>query len=356
MPAIPTETRPLFASVPQFATAPEQRWEWRHWAVIGAASLIVHGVLGTFALTLFQIPGQRFTGPTVQVHQRPGERTRLIAPPAVMTQRAPNRSKVSEEFNMASLPPRPAQPDVPASPGAAAPPKQKFALPKRQTGVAPSAAIPEAPVVDPNVVRAQSAPPPALGVPVPGPPPQIQAAEKPRLAFESPGSSTGTAAGIGRIPVPKPLSSVEEAARAAVRSGGRGLIVGDDDAPSGANPSSPSAPIPGKLGSAVELLSDPMGVDFWPYLVKVLNAVRRNWFAVIPESARLGRQGRVAIQFAISRDGAVPKLVIATPSGTEALDRAAVAGISASNPFPPLPIDFKGREVRLQFVFKYNVR
>jgi TonB family protein len=104
------------------------------------------------------------------------------------------------------------------------------------------------------------------------------------------------------------------------------------------------------------LLSDPKGVDFRPYLIKILSAVRRNWYAVIPESAKLGRRGKVAIQFAISRDGSVPKLVIATPSGTQALDRAAVAGISASNPFPPLPSDFRGLNVRLQFVFLYNMR
>jgi TonB family protein len=103
-------------------------------------------------------------------------------------------------------------------------------------------------------------------------------------------------------------------------------------------------------------MSDPMGVDFRPYLIKVLSAVRRNWFAVMPESAKLGRRGRVVIQFAVSRDGSVPKLVIATPSGTDALDRAAVAGVSASNPFPPLPAEFRGDSVRLQFVFLYNLK
>jgi outer membrane biosynthesis protein TonB len=43
------------------------------------------------------------------------------------------------------------------------------------------------------------------------------------------------------------------------------------------------------------------------------------------------------------------------PSGTEALDRAAVAGVSASNPFPPLPGEFKGDQIRVQLVFFYNV-
>ncbi|MEZ5355006.1 MAG: energy transducer TonB [Bryobacteraceae bacterium] len=89
-------------------------------------------------------------------------------------------------------------------------------------------------------------------------------------------------------------------------------------------------------------------------MIRILSTVRRNWVAVIPESARLGRRGKVLIQFAISKDGAVPKLVIASPSGTEALDRAAVAGISASNPFPPLPDEFKGQQIRLQFTFLYN--
>ena len=72
----------------------------------------------------------------------------------------------------------------------------------------------------------------------------------------------------------------------------------------GINPASPSVPVPGKLGSSLELQSDPMGVDFKPYLIRVLSAVKRNWLAVVPESARLGRRGKVVIQFAISKDGA----------------------------------------------------
>ena len=75
----------------------------------------------------------------------------------------------------------------------------------------------------------------------------------------------------------------------------------------------------------------------------------------MPEAARLGRRGKVGIQFAIARNGNVPKLVIVTNSGTDALDRAAVAGISASNPFPPLPTEFKGDQIRLQFNFAYNM-
>jgi hypothetical protein len=37
------------------------------------------------------------------------------------------------------------------------------------------------------------------------------------------------------------------------------------------------------------------------------------------------------------------------------LDRAAVAGLSMSNPLPPLPAGFKGAFVNLQFSFNYNM-
>jgi len=98
-----------------------------------------------------------------------------------------------------------------------------------------------------------------------------------------------------------------------------------------------------------------MGVDFTAYLTQILGAVRRNWTAVMPESVRLGRRGQVAIQFSIARDGKVPKLVIASSSGADPLDRAAVAGISASSPFPPLPADVTKPEMNLNVPISYHL-
>jgi len=114
-------------------------------------------------------------------------------------------------------------------------------------------------------------------------------------------------------------------------------------------------PAPGSPGSALELLSDPMGVDFKPYLIQVLARVRRNWMSVMPESARFGQRGRTVVQFAIDRNGGLPKVAIVTSSGLPGLDRAAIAGLTSSIPFPPLPPEFQGREIRLQFVFSYNM-
>lgn len=153
----------------------------------------------------------------------------------------------------------------------------------------------------------------------------------------------------------RPDQVVRGAIQNMIQGGGGRQAVGDGiggAASVGVLPSGPS-----NSGSAVELLSDPRGVDFRPYLTQVLAAVRRNWFAVIPESARMGMtRGRTLIQFSVARNGSVPKLVIAKTSGAPPLDRAAVAGISASNPFPPLPQEFLGQDIRLQFTFLYNIR
>ncbi len=106
----------------------------------------------------------------------------------------------------------------------------------------------------------------------------------------------------------------------------------------------------------LEVLSDTQGVDFGPYLSRVLEAVRRNWYAIIPESARppLLKHGKVAIQFVILPNGKVAGLQYTGSSGDIALDRAAWGGITASDPFSPLPSAFHGPYLALRFHFYYN--
>jgi outer membrane biosynthesis protein TonB len=41
-------------------------------------------------------------------------------------------------------------------------------------------------------------------------------------------------------------------------------------------------------------------------------------------------------------------------SGDVSLDRAAWGGITNSNPFPPLPAEFRGQYLALRFRFYYN--
>jgi TonB family protein len=305
----------------------------------GIFSLAVH-VLAILALLL--VPRQVFH-PTEETHRV----TPLIAPPIELTQKAPNRGKISKEFNVESVQPRPRLHVAP--PPAATRPK---APPLSTPAPKPSqpAAMPEPPKME--VASKDSGPKLPEGATQAPPQPQIQTEEKPKLALENPGSqSSGAGQGLGRVAPPS--TSVAEAMRTLARGGGAGgMVVGD----LGTGDAISQAPAPAKQGSNLELLSDPMGVDFKPYLLQILSIVRRNWFAVMPESVKQGRTGKVAIQFAIAKNGEVTKVVFATNSGTEALDRAAVASISMSNPFPPLPTEFRGNVVRLQFTYMYNAR
>ena len=106
----------------------------------------------------------------------------------------------------------------------------------------------------------------------------------------------------------------------------------------------------------LDVLSDTQGVDFGPYLKRVVDNVRRNWYELIPESARapLMKKGKVSIEFAITKEGRVAGMQIIGPSGDIALDRAAYGGITSSNPFPPLPSEFSGQYLALRFHFFYN--
>jgi len=328
----------------------------------GAGTVFVH-VLLAVGLVLAP-PVQRTAARAPQILADLGKATPLVAPPKQLTQTEPAKTgKVSTEVNLEGLLSRPsvAQP----------PPAESMTRPAApRTIEAPPVPLPPAPnpMAEPpriEVARNEMGPdltrdlPVGLGNPDAPARPRIEPAEKPSIAFEKPGGFRGTSAvsgGGGAVPLPPKPTSIEDAARQMARGGGGGLVVGDlgdGIGGLGAALNNPGAPL--RQSSNLELLSDPMGVDFRPYLIRILSTVRRNWLAVIPQSARMGRRGKVQIQFAIDKDGSVPKLVIALPSGTEALDRAAVAGVSASNPFPPLPDEFKGRQVRLQFTFLYNV-
>ncbi len=340
-------------------SGPKLLLDWREsassprWIPASLGSLLVHILLFTFVIAISRIDTYV---PRVATEIVPDFRkaTPLIAPPlSELTQKAPNRGKIAKEVNVEDLLPRPAsqeklapapavrafKPPAPIKPGLPDQEAPRFAEPPK---IEAANNLPQAPLLSAGTVKAP-------------PPPQIQAQEPPKLAFETPGQN-GVAIEKAQPKLTPPKASVDEAIRNSVKPNNSGVVVGDLDQPLNLPESMRLPPSPGGTGSSLELMSDPLGVDFKPYLTRILALVRRNWFAVIPESARLGNRGVVLLQFSIDRSGQVPKLVIATPSGSESLDRAAVAGISASVPFPPLPSEYKGQQIRLQFAFKYNLK
>jgi TonB family protein len=118
---------------------------------------------------------------------------------------------------------------------------------------------------------------------------------------------------------------------------------------------------PGRSGAKAldqaEILTDTMGVDFGPYLTRIVQIVKQNWYGLMPPSVYppILKQGKLAIEFVILKDGKVSDMAIRTSSGDIPLDRAAWASITASTPFPPLPKEFPGKLLGLRFYYFYNL-
>jgi periplasmic protein TonB len=250
--------------------------------------------------------------------------------PKELTQRDPNRGKISHDLDVRSAAPAgliatriPSPPPLPAP-----------IVPVQVPAPKPIPPAPEQPKAEMAKEATPPNPPPIKAPDATAPP------EKPKIAFESVGTGAAPIQAQAPVSFPAVNKPLEEIARSAIPlppAPPGSVTLGDRDA------------------SRLQLLSDPAGVDFKPYLLQILTAVRNNWMSIIPESARLGRRGRVLVQFIIDRRGRMPKIVIAEESGTLAFDRAAIAGVNASVPFPPLPGGYRGDEIRLQLAFTYNM-
>jgi outer membrane biosynthesis protein TonB len=196
----------------------------------------------------------------------------------------------------------------------------------------PPAPAPQAPTPP---VQVQQPPPPA---PLPQHPVQQpqQLADAPKPAptrpnFGNPSQSAGDA--------------IRQAADQAARSHGQGgdYGAGAPAGHSGAN-------------TGVEVLSDTMGVDFNPYLRRILADIRRTWLPLIPEEARppLNKQGETLIRFTILPDGRIAAMNLDGSNQDTAIDRAAWGGITGVGQFPPLPASFKGPLLELRIDFLVN--
>jgi TonB family protein len=289
----------------------------------GLGSLLVHAIVIAVLLALPET-STRYTAPVITADFRKAAVSLVAPPPKIfpVTQKDENKGKVTEQLDIRSS-------------LREAPPKAKVFAPPAPAGpVVPPAAL----TPPPQIQAAVSAPP------VPGIVPALpQPVEKPKIVLENVGAAPAPVAPPLNPRIKLPSTALDDIARAAQPGGAGGMVI----SPDGASEATALR--------QMQLLSDPLGIDFKPYLLQVLARVRRNWMAVVPDSARMGRRGLVLIQFSIDRGGGVPKLVIASTSGITAFDRAAVAGISASNPFPPLPAAYKGDQIRLQMAFSYNL-
>jgi TonB family protein len=286
----------------------------------------------------------------------------LIWPPKIFRHRAPTAEdqEIARKQMTLLLPPgafemsRPEPRVVPHPPPVKVDPRilRRVAPPEPVPEPAPQPKamlkeLPSAPTVQPNA----SQPPPAPAPKTEAPPNSAPKLETPDAPKTQPNLVLPKSSGN---PLRDTLHDISRSA-----NGGRsGTYSAPDPRPPTGGGGRQGGGAPGAgMGNSVQILTPTEGVDFNDYIQRVIASVKRNWYAVMPESAQLGDRGIVVLEFSIHRDGSVPSNEPdrLRGSGKEPLDRAAISAIRSSNPFEHLPPAFSGPEIRLRFTFLYNL-
>ena len=159
----------------------------------------------------------------------------------------------------------------------------------------------------------------------------------------TPSGSSGSANRPSAAPAPK-FSASGGYPSASGSSGGQYASRGSSgNYGSGGNPS------PGNPNGApgIDALRQP---NWGPYMKNLEQRIKRNWTPPKGDSSK-----RVVITFTIGKDGRLLNARVTKSSGVPLADRAAMSAIELTAPFQPLPPEFKGQSVPIEFTFDYNV-
>jgi hypothetical protein len=260
-----------------------------------------------------------FVVPTGESQDR--KLTSLTVPPEV--QRAIN--------NPPKLKPMPRQP---AAGGPSAPAPQAPPAPAQQ-------APPEQPQAQPRQSPQATAPPPVVQQ---SPLPQAPPAQTAALPAAPTPSVTPTRPNFGN-----PNTSARDMVQQATRAphGGGGLTMGGETG---------GPPEHRGLGTGVDILSDTEGVDFDPYLKKIMREIYETWLPLIPEEARppLNKQGETQIRFIILPDGRIGGMVLEGSTHDDAINKSCWGSITGVGQFPALPSQFHGPKLELRVRYLVN--
>jgi protein TonB len=115
-------------------------------------------------------------------------------------------------------------------------------------------------------------------------------------------------------------------------------------------PAPPPAPLGRASGSAQGSGAMTLNVTDFPfawYLAAVQRKITERW----EDRAQPGRQP--VVTFVIGRDGQVSSVTLKDSSGNAYYDRAAIRAIAEAAPFPQLPSEFPGSELRIHLGFNF---
>ena len=108
--------------------------------------------------------------------------------------------------------------------------------------------------------------------------------------------------------------------------------------------------------SPTEILSDTQGVNFTPYLHKILRTIYDRWLSLLPDDARPPKRlsGETLIRFTILPSGVISSMHLDGSGHEDSLDRAAWSAITGLGTLPALPAEFHGPNLELRIHFKVN--
>lgn len=90
--------------------------------------------------------------------------------------------------------------------------------------------------------------------------------------------------------------------------------------------------------------------DFGPYMRELQRRIKMNW-----DPPKGNESKRVILLFKIARDGRLLSAKVYKSSGNPGADKAAINAVELTAPFRPLPAEFRGGSIDIQFTFDYNV-
>lgn len=203
----------------------------------------------------------------------------------------------------------------------------------------------------------QAKPQPPTARPSLKPPMTPKVAQKPSSAFKVPVPSGGTKSGsysTGPIsgsgssnkggssgsyaPTPSlaPTGGSSSSGSRLAQGGGGGAGTGNIGNPGGGG---------GRPG--IDAIREP---DFGPYMRDLQRRIKMNW-----DPPKGNESKRVVLLFKIAKDGRLLSCSVFKSSGLPSADKAAMNAVQLTAPFRPLPAEFKGQSIDIQFTFDYNV-
>lgn len=251
----------------------------------------------------------------VQQQSKSGQNAKAPSAKKPQTQKTPQKKNISEQLTQKAPEARPQPPSTRPS------------------------------VKPPSVPRPSIKPNPEFAVPVP----KTAAASSGKTYSTGPVGSSGSAktgsSGSGKSYTPVPSLSPSSGGSSAGGSGAGSSGSKMSKASSGyGNYGNPGG---GGGTPGIDAIREP---DFGPYMRELQRRIKMNW-----DPPKGNESKRVVLLFKIARDGRLLSIKVFNSSGLPNADKAALSAVELTAPFKPLPPEYKGSSIDIQFTFDYNV-